>query len=141
MVMLDRSVEPNIDTDDDVEYGVSLETELPKELPETLPPLSDTRTAILTGSAGATPRITLPRYDEEIDGWLIYCVNDVAANQGDQIRVSNSPATGDANDDIITPGKAVLIMYAGNFITVQNMSANAHTVIVKAFRGWLPAYF
>ena len=145
--MIDRPIEPNIETADDIDTvspigEAPFSTELPRRFQEELPPLSDTRQVVLTGTGTpATDHFTFPKFDEEIDGWLVYVVQDVAANQANRILVSNSPTTGDSNDDILTPGKAVLIMYQGNFISVRNMSANPHTVVVKAFRGWLPVYF
>lgn len=139
--MVDRPIEPNIETED-IDYTSKLETDLPKDFNEELPPLSDTKMVNLTGTG--TPTTAYKMFDEfrsKIDGFLVYVVNDVAANQGDQILVSNSPTTGDVTDDILTPGKSVLILAQSNRISVRNLSANPHKVVVKAFRGWIPAYF
>lgn len=141
--MLERPIEPNIDQSEDVSAVTTpLETRLPQELIENLPPLSENRIVTLTGTGTpATSYRILDEFRSQVDGFLVYVVNDVAANQANQILVSNSPATGDHNDDILTPGKSVLILAQTNRITVRNLSTNPHTVVVKAFRNWTPAYY
>jgi hypothetical protein len=104
---------------------------------EEKPPLSDTRQVVLAAGATTQPM----RYDEEIDGWLVYMLDDVDANKADRVLIANGGATGASDDDILTPGHGVTIMYQGSFLVLENLSANAHTLVVKAFRGWQPLFF
>jgi hypothetical protein len=137
---MDRPYEPN-PPDIDVQVGDELSNDLPRIIQIEPPtPLTDTRNFALTGTGTLATSFATIQYDDEIDGWLVYVADDVAANKADIILVANARNTGGANDDVLTPGHGVILLYQEPHLIIRNTSVNLHTVVVKAFRGWTPSF-
>lgn len=128
--MIERQPDPDAARADEIVNRPAVEY---KDVPRKMF-ISDTRNASIAAAA-----VRAFRFDVDCDGYLVYVVAD-SANPDDLLLVSVYGAPGSETDDILTPGHGIMILNEGNTVYVANTGANPHTVVVKAFKNWTPAY-